>query len=150
MLSWSWRTFSGKAIGRWIQLPCPLAPPKNAPNPLGIDQQFPLQSLLLQVMITVGSIYWTLETEEVLTATDGNKVWDGLQHIFVQFFKTNDLQWDALEGAANGQMVSEEQDAAGRFDSLILRLWSLLPLILESPVRYWELWFTRWKKTKVP
>lgn len=25
-------------------------------------------------MITVGSIYWTLETEEVLTATDGNKV----------------------------------------------------------------------------
>ena len=26
-----------------------------------------------QVMITVGSIYWTLETEEVLTATDGNK-----------------------------------------------------------------------------
>ncbi|CAE7211449.1 DNAH6 [Symbiodinium sp. KB8] len=27
-----------------------------------------------QVMITVGSIYWTLETEEVLNATEGNKV----------------------------------------------------------------------------
>jgi hypothetical protein len=31
-----------------------------------------------QVMITVGSIYWTLETEEVLTATDGNKARESL------------------------------------------------------------------------
>lgn len=29
-------------------------------------------------MITVGSIYWTLETEEVLTATDGNKARESL------------------------------------------------------------------------
>lgn len=52
-------------------------------TPLAIDQKFPFQSL--QVMITVGSIYWTLETEEVLTATDGNKVGMGYS------FETNDL-----------------------------------------------------------
>ena len=55
-------------------------------TPLAIHQKFPFQSLLLQVMITVGSIYWTLETEEVLTATDGNKVGMGYGS-----FETNDL-----------------------------------------------------------
>lgn len=36
--------------------------------------------LVMQVMITVGSIYWTLETEEVLTASDGNKARKGLRN----------------------------------------------------------------------
>lgn len=85
MLSWNLRTYSGELIGPWIQLPCTQCTAQKC-TPLAIDQKFPFQSLLLQVMITVGSIYWTLETEEVLTATDGNKVGMGYSS-----FETNDL-----------------------------------------------------------
>eukprot|EP00438_Fugacium_kawagutii_P003839 Skav230660 [mRNA] locus=scaffold2185:54546:65681:+ [translate_table: standard] len=44
-----------------------------------------------QVMITVGSIYWTLETEEVLTATDGNKV-----QLMGKWFQKNKTQLEGL------------------------------------------------------
>eukprot|EP00435_Cladocopium_sp_Y103_P003260 s5012_g1.t1 len=44
-----------------------------------------------QVMITVGSIYWTLETEEVLTATDGNKV-----QLMGKWFHKNKTQLEGL------------------------------------------------------
>ncbi|CAL1172366.1 unnamed protein product, partial [Cladocopium goreaui] len=44
-----------------------------------------------QVMITVGSIYWTLETEEVLTATDGSKV-----QLMGKWFQKNKTQLEGL------------------------------------------------------
>ncbi|CAJ1374166.1 unnamed protein product [Effrenium voratum] len=44
-----------------------------------------------QVMITVGSIYWTLETEEVLTATEGNKV-----QLMGKWFQKNKTQLEGL------------------------------------------------------
>lgn len=85
MLSWNLRTYAGETIGPWIQLPCPLAvsPKMHTLRLIRISHS---NHLLLQVMITVGSIYWTLETEEVLTATDGNKVGMGYSS-----FETNDL-----------------------------------------------------------
>ncbi|CAK8985673.1 unnamed protein product [Durusdinium trenchii] len=44
-----------------------------------------------QVMITVGSIYWTLETEEVLTASDGNKV-----QLMGKWYQKNKTQLEGL------------------------------------------------------